>query len=125
MSDITPEDEAIVAAMIKARELGVKMLASDCEAILDVAKSNDFMPCGHHKSLFLYSAETGFPLYCEYCDAISRKNDAEKMESLLRQQLEIAVEALELISSPSQTTNLLWWQRDAQQALAQIRELEK
>lgn len=34
MSD---NDKAIVAAMLKARELGVQMLASDCEAILSAA----------------------------------------------------------------------------------------
>jgi hypothetical protein len=45
--------------------------------------SEDLMKCGHPKSLLLISAETGEPLYCEYCDAISRKNDAEQRESEL------------------------------------------
>jgi uncharacterized coiled-coil protein SlyX len=37
MSDL---DQAVVAAMLKARELGVKMLASDCEAIMKAAKQS-------------------------------------------------------------------------------------
>jgi len=43
----------------------------------------------------------------------------------LRQQLDIAVVVLNKISQPTQTENLLWWQNDSRQALAQIRELEK
>ena len=69
-------DAAIVAAMIKAREVGVKMLASDCEQILSAAGiDGQFMDCGHHKSLLLTSAETGEPLYCEYCDMRDQRND--------------------------------------------------
>jgi len=69
-------DDAIVAAMIKAREVGVKMLASDCEQILSAAGiDGQFMDCGHHKSLLLTSAETGEPLYCEYCDMRDQRND--------------------------------------------------
>lgn len=77
------EHAAIVAAMLKARDIGVQILASDCEAILLAAASTELMECGHHKSLMLISAETGQPLYCEYCDCISRRNDAEAMESEL------------------------------------------
>ena len=69
-------DAAIVAAMIKAREVGIKMLASDCEQILSAAGiDGQFMDCGHHKSLLLTSAETGEPLYCEYCDMRDQRND--------------------------------------------------
>jgi len=34
---VSDSDKAVVAGMLKARELGVKMLASDCEAILQAA----------------------------------------------------------------------------------------
>lgn len=37
MSDF---DKAVVAAMLKAKDIGVKMLASDCEAILQAAKQS-------------------------------------------------------------------------------------
>lgn len=37
----------------------------------------EFLPCGHHHSLMLKSAETGEPLHCELCDCISRRNDFE------------------------------------------------
>jgi len=45
------------------------------------------LKCGHHKSLMLLSAETGQPLYCELCDAISGRRDAELMEAELRAKL--------------------------------------
>jgi hypothetical protein len=35
----------------------------------DTTKSDLVLPCGHHPSLMLTSAETGEPLYCELCDA--------------------------------------------------------
>ena len=38
------------------------------------------LPCGHPASMLLMSAETGKPLYCEYCDCIARRNDAEQRE---------------------------------------------
>lgn len=37
----------------------------------------EFLPCGHHHSLMLKSAETGEPSYCELCDCIGRRNDFE------------------------------------------------
>lgn len=40
MSEMSDLDQAVVAAMIKAKEIGVKMLASDCEAILQAAKQS-------------------------------------------------------------------------------------
>jgi len=46
----------------------------------DLAAAQAVLPCGHHNSLMLKSAETGEPLYCELCDCISRRNDAERME---------------------------------------------
>lgn len=45
------------------------------------------LKCGHHKSLMLLSAETRQPLYCELCDAISGRRDAELMEAELRAKL--------------------------------------
>jgi len=50
----------------------------------DLAAAQAVLPCGHHNSLMLKSAETGEPLYCELCDCISRRNDAEKMEAEAR-----------------------------------------
>ena len=35
----------------------------------------EFLPCGHHHSLMLKSAETGEPLYCELCDLRTQYND--------------------------------------------------
>lgn len=40
MSDMGDFDKAVVAAMLKAKEIGVKMLASDCEEILQAAKQS-------------------------------------------------------------------------------------
>lgn len=51
------------------------------EAFNEELNKPEFLPCGHHHSMMLKSAETGEPLYCELCDCISRKNDAEMMES--------------------------------------------
>ncbi len=45
------------------------------------------LPCGHPGSLLLRSAETGEPLYCELCDAIAGRRDAETMEAELRVKL--------------------------------------
>jgi len=42
------------------------------------------LPCGHPCSLMLKSAETGADLYCELCDNISGRCDAEQMETELR-----------------------------------------
>jgi hypothetical protein len=53
----------------------------------------EFLPCGHHKSLLLKSAETGLPLYCDLCDARSAQRDAEEMEAKYAAQ----VEALEAV----------------------------
>jgi hypothetical protein len=52
----------------------------------------EFLPCGHHKSLLLKSAETGLPLYCDLCDARSAQRDAEEMEAKYAAQVE-ALEA--------------------------------
>jgi hypothetical protein len=45
------------------------------------------MPCGHHPSLMLKSAETGADLYCELCDAQSARRDAEQREANLQADL--------------------------------------
>lgn len=45
--------------------------------------ASEAMPCGHHSSLQLKSAETGEPPYCELCDAQSGRRDAEQRESEL------------------------------------------
>lgn len=54
------------------------------KALADLAAAQAVLPCGHHHSLMLESAETGEPLYCELCDCISRRNDAETMEAEAR-----------------------------------------
>lgn len=51
--------------------------------------------CGHPASLMLKSAETGNPLYCELCNAMSARNDAEAMERELRQKLASAIPVVE------------------------------
>lgn len=71
----------------------------------------ELLPCGHHHSLMLKSAETGEPLYCEYCDCIQRRNDAEKMERDLK------LEIYNLKADKSQTL------MEAERAMAQIREV--
>jgi hypothetical protein len=45
------------------------------EAFNEELNKPEFLPCGHHHSMMLKSAETGEPLYCELCDCISRRND--------------------------------------------------
>lgn len=50
---------------------------ADLEAECGALANPETLPCGHHHSLMLKSAETGEPLYCELCDCISRKNDFE------------------------------------------------
>lgn len=73
-SDETPEMHLIRLA--QARRI--------TELERDLAAAQAVLPCGHHNSLMLKSAETGEPLYCELCDCISRRNDAEKMEAEAR-----------------------------------------
>lgn len=51
------------------------------------AETKRVLPCGHHHSLLLKSAETGEPLYCEYCDCISRRNDFEAESERYRKDL--------------------------------------
>ena len=46
--------------------------------------------CGHPPSLAVMSAETGEYLYCELCDAISGRLDAEAMEQEWRERAEKA-----------------------------------
>lgn len=48
------------------------------------AAERERLPCGHHHSLMLHSAETGRTLYCELCDDKSGRHDAERMEAELR-----------------------------------------
>ena len=76
----------------------------------EIAKP-DVLPCGHPTSMLLKSAETGDPLYCEYCDCIQRRNDAEKMERDLK------LEIYNLKADKSQTL------MEAERAMAQIREV--
>lgn len=47
-------------------------------------------------------------------EALAAERDA------LKAKLDVATEALEHISSPTQTKNLLWWQMDARTALSAI-----
>lgn len=54
-------------------------VGSSARALLGAER--EAMPCGHHPSLMLKSAETGADLYCELCDAKSGRSDAEQMES--------------------------------------------
>lgn len=83
-----------------------KAMAQIREATAEIVKERDLaaaqavLPCGHHHSLMLESAETGEPLYCELCDCISRRNDAETMEAearaeaaALRESIQAAVAA--------------------------------
>ena len=45
----------------------------------------EFLPCGHHHSLMLKSAETGDQLYCELCDLRDQRNDLEiELEAIQR-----------------------------------------
>lgn len=39
------------------------------------AGGGEVLDCGHHNSLMLKSAETGLPLYCELCDALTCARD--------------------------------------------------
>jgi len=64
------------------------------EAERDLAAAQAVLPCGHHNSLMLKSAETGEPLYCELCDCISRRNDAETMEAEARAEAAAMREAI-------------------------------
>jgi hypothetical protein len=57
-------------------------------SLADVEKVKATLPCGHPASMLLKSAETGEPLYCEYCDCIQRRNDAEKREMELKAERE-------------------------------------
>lgn len=61
----------------------------------ELAKVKATLPCGHPASMLLKSAETGEPLYCEYCDCIQRRNDAEKREVELQAERDAAVQDAE------------------------------
>jgi len=73
-----PDDSG---AVIQA-DLGKVQTAVDraWEAFNEEINKPEFLPCGHHHSLLLVNAETGEKMYCELCDCISRRNDAERME---------------------------------------------
>lgn len=58
------------------------------------ATNSEPLKCGHPQSLMLKSAETGEPLYCELCDALSRARDAEAMEAELRETVRNLTQAL-------------------------------
>ena len=47
------------------------------EAAIEAELAANTLPCGHHHSLMLKSAETGDPLYCELCDLRAQRNDLE------------------------------------------------
>lgn len=55
--------------------------------------------CGHPRSLVLYSAETGDPLYCELCDTRERRNDAEQMEEVMRTERDALRAEVERLTS--------------------------
>ena len=50
---------------------------ADRIAALEAELAANTLPCGHHHSLMLKSAETGDPLYCELCDLRAQRNDLE------------------------------------------------
>jgi len=54
-------------------------------AALEAELAANTLPCGHHHSLMLKSAETGDQLYCELCDLRDQRNDLEiELEAIQR-----------------------------------------
>ena len=59
--------------------------AADRIAALEAELAANTLPCGHHHSLMLKSAETGDQLYCELCDLRDQRNDLEiELEAIQR-----------------------------------------
>ena len=71
---------------VQAKTFGLEVVAGLAGG-LGLRAINDALPCGHHPSLMLKSAETGKDLYCELCDTLDRRNDAEQCEADLRADL--------------------------------------
>jgi transcriptional antiterminator Rof (Rho-off) len=94
MSDSDLKTDLYLMRADKAQTLmeAEKAMAQIREATAKIVQERDearaVLACGHHHSLLLKSAETGKPLYCELCDAISRRNDAERMEADARAEVE-------------------------------------
>ena len=67
-------------------ELGVlRALDQQRIAALESELAANTLPCGHHHSLMLKSAETGDQLYCELCDLRDQRNDLEiELEAIQR-----------------------------------------
>lgn len=67
-------------------ELGVlRTLDQQRIAALEAELAANTLPCGHHHSLMLKSAETGDQLYCELCDLRDQRNDLEiELEAIQR-----------------------------------------
>lgn len=86
-AELAAEKET-VAHLVRALSEEVNGPTFMGEPVLPVLK------CGHHVSLMLKSAETGKPLYCELCDAVLRRNDAELMEQEYRKRADALEAAL-------------------------------
>ena len=82
---------------------------------------SDKLPCGHHESLAVISAETGKFLFCELCDARSARNDAEAMEARYRAQRDRAALYDKLNGTPCAEIR---WQQDREELQAQIADLK-
>lgn len=90
--DVTNDKHAVAALAAYADAAGAThpQLAADMRSRwnLPAQPAGDAaMPCGHHRSLMLKSAETGADLYCELCDAQSGRRDAEQREAELQADL--------------------------------------
>lgn len=73
------------------------------------------MPCGHHPSLMLHSAETGESLYCELCDDKSGRKDAELRETELAEANRVLREKL-----AAQPSGEVLTEEDIRDALEQV-----
>lgn len=68
------------------------------DAVLaEVERLTKTLPCGHHVSLLLSSAETGKPLYCDLCDTREQRDDAVRCETELRATVAAQAAALQSI----------------------------
>lgn len=65
------------------------------ERIAALEAENAMLPCGHHASMMLMSAETGNPLYCEACDDKTGRRDAELVADEQRTRIAALESALE------------------------------
>jgi hypothetical protein len=71
-----PTDAMLAVAQLDAPEAASRSQAKRVGALREAEGGRgEILSCGHPAALMLMSAETGLPLYCELCDALTSARD--------------------------------------------------